>query len=56
VRRRRLSEHANVIIAISGDHSPAVKERILSSGADFFYTKPLDIVGFREQCFNLLQQ
>ena len=44
------------IIAISGDHSPAVRERILSSGADFFYTKPLDIVGFREHCFNLLQQ
>jgi len=43
------------IVAISGDHNPAVKERILSSGADLFFTKPLEIVGFREQCFNLLQ-
>jgi excisionase family DNA binding protein len=43
------------IIAISGDHTPAVKERILSSGADLFFTKPLDVVGFREQCFGLLQ-
>jgi excisionase family DNA binding protein len=43
------------IIAISGDHNPGVRERILSAGADLFFTKPLDIVGFREQCFNLLQ-
>ncbi len=44
------------IVAISGDHNPAVKERILSSGADLFFTKPLEIVGFREQCFKLLNQ
>lgn len=43
------------IIAISGDHNPAVRERILGAGADLFFTKPLDVVGFREQCFNLLQ-
>jgi excisionase family DNA binding protein len=43
------------IVAISGDHNPAVRERILNAGADLFFTKPLDIVGFREQCFNLLQ-
>jgi excisionase family DNA binding protein len=43
------------IVAISGDHSAAVKERILRSGADLFFTKPLDIVGFREQCLKLLQ-
>ena len=43
------------IVAISGDHSPAVKERILSAGADLFFTKPLEIVEFREQCFRLLQ-
>jgi excisionase family DNA binding protein len=44
------------IVAISGDHSAAVKERILSSGADLFFTKPLEIVEFREQCFKLLQK
>jgi len=44
------------IIAISGDHTPGVKERILSSGADLFVGKPLNIIGFREQCFNLLRQ
>jgi excisionase family DNA binding protein len=43
------------IVAISGDHNPAVRERILAAGADLFFTKPLDIVGFREQCFHLLQ-
>jgi len=43
------------IVAISGDHNPAVKERILNAGADLFFTKPLEIFGFREQCFNLLQ-
>jgi excisionase family DNA binding protein len=43
------------IVAISGDHSPAIKERILNAGADLFFAKPLDVVGFREQCFNLLQ-
>jgi excisionase family DNA binding protein len=43
------------IVAISGDHNPAVRERILNAGADLFFTKPLDIVGFREQCLNLLK-
>ena len=43
------------IVAITGDHSPGVKERILSSGADLFFTKPLEIVEFREKCFQLLQ-
>jgi len=42
------------IIAISGDHDPAVQERIRDSGADLFFTKPLDIIHFREQCFNLI--
>jgi len=43
------------IVAISGDHNPSVRERILSAGADLFFTKPLDVVDFREQCFTLLQ-
>ncbi len=43
------------IVAITGDHSPSVKERALSSGADLFFTKPLEIVEFREKCFQLLQ-
>jgi len=43
------------IVAISGDHSPAVRDRILDAGADLFFTKPLDIVAFRDQCFQLLQ-
>jgi excisionase family DNA binding protein len=42
------------IVAISGDHNPALKERILTAGADLFFTKPLDVVGFRDQCFHLL--
>lgn len=47
--------HTMKIVAISGDHDPAVRERILSAGADLFFTKPLEVVGFREQCFQLLQ-
>jgi len=43
------------IVAISGDHNPAVRERVLGAGADLFFTKPLEIVGFREQCFRLVQ-
>lgn len=43
------------IVAISGDHSPEVRERVLNAGADLFFTKPLEIVSFREQCFELLQ-
>jgi excisionase family DNA binding protein len=43
------------IVAISGDHNPAVRDRILNSGADLFFTKPLEILGFREQCFRILE-
>jgi excisionase family DNA binding protein len=43
------------IVAISGDHNEAVRERILDSGADLFFTKPLEIVAFRDQCLKLLQ-
>jgi two-component system OmpR family response regulator len=42
------------IVAISGDHSKAVEERIMKTGADLFFTKPLDIVEFRRSCFTLL--
>jgi excisionase family DNA binding protein len=43
------------IVAISGDHSRSVEDRIVKTGADLFFTKPLEIVGFREQCLKLLQ-
>jgi excisionase family DNA binding protein len=43
------------IVAISGDHSAPVRERILNSGADLFFAKPLKMSDFRKQCFNLLQ-
>jgi len=42
------------IVAVSGDHSPTVKDRIMETGADLFFTKPLDIVEFRKSCFELL--
>ena len=44
------------IVAISGDHSPEVRERIIASGADIFFTKPLDLIGFRDECFRLLEK
>ena len=43
------------IVAISGDHNDAVKERISETGADLFFTKPIDVVDFRTQCFKLLK-
>jgi excisionase family DNA binding protein len=42
------------IAAISGDHNPDVKKRILRKGADLFFTKPLDLIEFRKRCFGLL--
>ena len=43
------------IVAISGDHSPDVRKRVLAAGADMFFTKPLDILGFRDECLRLLE-
>jgi excisionase family DNA binding protein len=43
------------IIGISGDHSQHVHERIIAAGADMFFTKPLDLIGFRDECFRLLE-
>jgi excisionase family DNA binding protein len=43
------------IVAVSGDHTPSIKDRILNAGADLFFTKPLELIKFREHCFNLLQ-
>ena len=43
------------IVAITGDHNTSVQERVLGAGADLFFTKPLEIVEFRERCFQLLQ-
>lgn len=56
-KKLKLNPHTqNIkIAAISGDHNHLVRERILNSGADIFFTKPLDIVAFRDQCFKLLQ-
>jgi excisionase family DNA binding protein len=42
------------VVAISGDHHPEAKERILNTGADLFITKPIDVAAFRDQCFRLL--
>jgi excisionase family DNA binding protein len=43
------------IIAITGDHDPAIKEHVLRAGADLFFTKPIDVMEFRKQCFGLIQ-
>ena len=47
--------HNIKIVAVSGDHNPEVRERILHAGADLFFTKPLEIVNFRDMCFGLLR-
>jgi two-component system cell cycle response regulator len=44
------------IVAVSGDYDPAVRSRILQAGADVFFTKPLDIVEFRNSCLKLVRE
>ncbi len=43
------------ITAISADHDPSMRERILAAGADLFFTKPLEVSEFRSQCLSLLR-
>jgi excisionase family DNA binding protein len=54
----RLKANDNVrnikLIGISGDHSTEVRERITAAGVDMFFTKPLDLIGFRDECFRML--
>ncbi len=42
------------IVAISGDHNPSLRERVLAAGADLFFTKPFDLMTFRDECLNLM--
>ncbi len=42
------------IVAITGDHDPAVQDRALAAGADLFYTKPFDMMKFRADCIQLI--
>jgi excisionase family DNA binding protein len=42
------------IVAITGDHDPAVRERALAVGADLFFAKPFDMLQFRAECMNLM--
>jgi excisionase family DNA binding protein len=43
------------IVAISGDHDPNVRGRILAAGADLFFAKPFDMISFRDECLNLMR-
>ncbi len=49
------STHNIKIVALTGDHNPAIKERVLRAGADLFFTKPIDVSEFRKQCLRLIQ-
>ena len=42
------------IVAISGDHDPGIRDRILAAGADLFFAKPFDMMMFRAECLNLI--
>ncbi len=42
------------IVAISGVYDPAIRQGSLAAGADLFFPKPLDMISFRDSCFNLL--
>jgi excisionase family DNA binding protein len=43
------------IVAITGDHNPETRVRILEAGADLFFTKPLDVTDFRTECLKLMR-
>jgi excisionase family DNA binding protein len=43
------------IVAITGDHDPSTRERILAAGADLFFAKPFDMMVFRTECLQLIQ-
>jgi two-component system, OmpR family, response regulator len=53
--KSNLSTQNIKIVAITGDHDPAIKKRILRAGADLFFAKPIDVVEFRKQCFEMIQ-
>jgi DNA-binding response OmpR family regulator len=42
------------IAAVTGDHSPDTRKRVLEAGADLFFAKPLDIAEFLACCRKLL--
>jgi len=42
------------IAAISGDPDPKVQRDIIEKGADLFFNKPIDLIEFRNSCFDLL--
>lgn len=42
------------IVAISGDHDPSLRSRILAVGADLFFAKPFDMMKFKSECMRLI--
>ena len=42
------------IVAITGDHDPTTRDRVLTAGADLFFAKPFDMVRFRADCIQLM--
>jgi excisionase family DNA binding protein len=55
---RRLKANASTrgirIVAVTGRQEPEMRERALRAGADLFFTKPLDLVSFRDASLQLL--
>jgi excisionase family DNA binding protein len=49
------STHGIKIVALTGDHNPTIKERVLRAGADLFFTKPINVIEFRKQCLRFIQ-
>jgi len=43
------------IVAITGKLDPAIRRSVLEAGADLFFTKPLQIVEFRNQALALMR-
>ena len=42
------------IVAMSGQHDSAVRDRILAAGADRFFVKPFNMAEFRSECVELI--
>jgi excisionase family DNA binding protein len=44
------------ILSVSGDHDPAVRQKILDCGADSFLLKPIDLSDLRQQIESLIRR
>ncbi len=52
--RNSLANRNIKIVAITGDKDPETRTRILEAGADLFFSKPLEVMRFRNDALKLI--